>query len=184
MSEHSKQVYLGTNLTPDAYYKQRSESYANPHEDGIAQLFPELVESIHTDDFKTIIDIGCGPGLATSLSKRYWPEAVYIGLDKYAPMITRYTLEQQSTGLCQDFAAPIPQGDLAVSIHALHLATPIELIQFWANLHQAEIKYLLVITPLKDRPATPEYYFERKISLARPYGPDQKTLYGYVFRRQ
>jgi trans-aconitate 2-methyltransferase len=49
----------------------------------------DLVARIHSDDPKTIIDIGCGPGNSTQILHTRWPNAVIIGLDNSEKMIER-----------------------------------------------------------------------------------------------
>jgi trans-aconitate 2-methyltransferase len=49
----------------------------------------DLVARIPSEDPKTIIDIGCGPGNSTQILRKRWPRADIVGLDKSEKMIER-----------------------------------------------------------------------------------------------
>ena len=64
------------------------------------------------------------------------------------------------------------------------LAASGEVPLMWYRLWEAGADRVVVVTPLKERPAPPEHYFKRIEAVSGPYGPDEKTIHGHVYARQ
>jgi trans-aconitate 2-methyltransferase len=54
-----------------------------------ARPFADLVARIPTRDPRDVVDLGCGTGAATASLARRWPEALVVGLDSSAQMLSR-----------------------------------------------------------------------------------------------
>lgn len=185
MSGDEHHPYLGTDLTPQEYYKRHSHKYHNPHAEGIAEILGRLAPHLHG----RVLDLGCGDGLATKLlgdAERH-REAdrglTFVGADNAPGMVKRYQKETGYPGVVAGFTDALPPADSVVSSYAMHLAAPGEVPMMWYRLWETGADTVLVITPFKERPAAPEHYFERTETVSGPYGPDQKTLYGMIYRR-
>jgi SAM-dependent methyltransferase len=183
--DRDKHPYLGTHLSPQEYYKRRAHAYHNPHADGIAEILGRLAPHLHG----RVLDLGCGDGLATKLlgdADRH-REAdrglTFVGADNAPAMVKRYQKETGFPGVVAGFTDALPAADSVVSSYAMHLAAPAEVPMMWYRLWETGADTVLVITPFKERPAAPEHYFERTETVSGPYGPDQKTLYGMIYRR-
>lgn len=49
--------------------------------------FADLVRQVRTDDVRTVVDLGCGPGNLTVTLRELWPEATIRGIDSSPQMI-------------------------------------------------------------------------------------------------
>ena len=64
--------------------------------------FVELIGRVATDDPRTVVDLGCGPGNLTGLLKQRWPSAQVTGLDSSAEMIA--TARDRDDGVAYNVA--------------------------------------------------------------------------------
>lgn len=170
--------YLGTDLPPREYYARHAADYANPHAKGIAVLLARFAEHLHG----TVLDLGCGDGLATKLLADR-PGLSFVGADSAPGMVSRYEAETGWPGVVAGFGDPLPRADSVVSSYAMHLATPEEAAVMWWRLWETGADVVLVVTPFKDRPAAPSHYFTLADAASGPYGPDAKTLHARLYRR-
>lgn len=175
---HDDHLYLGTDLPPHAYYAHHAAEYANPHAKGIAVLVARFADQLHG----TVLDLGCGDGLATKLLADR-PGLAFVGADSAAGMVARYEAETSWPGVVAGFGDPLPAADSVVSSYAMHLATPEEAAVMWWRLWETGARVVLVVTPLKERPASPAHYFTLAEAASGPYGPDDKTLHARLYRR-
>lgn len=171
-------LYLGTDLPPREYYAQHAAAYANPHAKGIAVLLAHFASQLHG----TVLDLGCGDGLATKLLADR-PGLSFIGADSAPGMVSRYAAETSWPAVVAGFGDPLPSATCVVSSYAMHLASPEEAAVMWWRLWETGAELVLVITPLKERPAPPAHYFTLADTAQGPYGPDAKTLHARLFRR-
>ncbi|MNS13468.1 hypothetical protein D3C72_450630 [compost metagenome] len=186
MSGDEHHPYLGTNLSPQEYYKRHSHKYHNPHAEGIAEILGRLAHHLHG----RVLDLGCGDGLATKLLGGHAVSAAqadrgltFVGADNAPGMVKRYQKETGFPGVVAGFTDALPSADSVVSSYAMHLAAPAEVPMMWYRIWETGADTILVITPFKERPAAPEHYFERAEVVSGPFGPDGKTLHGMVFHR-
>jgi trans-aconitate methyltransferase len=170
--------YLGTDLDPQTYYEREATRYDNPHAPGIHALLGVMLEDVAG----TVLDLGCGDGLVTKwLAGR--PGIRCVGVDRAAAMVARYREETGCHAEVGTFDRPLPQADWIVSSYALHLATPAEEAAMWWRMWEAGARQVVVITPLKARPAEPAHYFRLAQALARPVGPAGKTIHARRYER-
>lgn len=169
--------YLGTSLSPREYYEQEADRYSNPHAPGIARLLDQVGHHLHG----RVLDLGCGDGLATKLLAGRGLD--FVGADNAPRMIARYEAETGRPGHVAGFADPLPPCDSVISIYAMHLAASGEVPLMWYRLWEAGADRVVVVTPLKERPAPPEHYFKRIEAVSGPYGPDDKTIHGHIYAR-
>lgn len=183
MGPDPEHPYLGTHLTPREYYRRHAKAYANPHADGIAEVLTRLMPHITGQ----VLDLGCGDGLVTKLLAGV-AEAHgitgFVGVDDAPKMVERYRKETGQPGVVARFVDALPTADTVVASYALHLATPADVPLMWWRLWETGARAIVVITPFKQRPPDPTVYFTVAETLAGPYGPDRKTIYGRVFTRQ
>jgi SAM-dependent methyltransferase len=177
MSGDEHHPYLGTNLTPQEYYKRHSHKYHNPHAEGIAEILGRLAHHLHG----RVLDLGCGDGLATKLLGERG--LTFVGADNAPGMVKRYQKETGFPGVVAGFTDALPAADSVVSSYAMHLAAPAEVPMMWYRIWETGADTVLVITPFKERPAEPEHYFTLAETVSGPFGPDRKTLYGRLFVR-
>src|SRR5262245_28728281 len=62
-------------------YMQFSDEYTRPFHDLLARIPP--------DDFRLVVDLGCGPGDLTRMLAERWPSATVIGVDISPQMLAR-----------------------------------------------------------------------------------------------
>jgi SAM-dependent methyltransferase len=138
-------TYLGTNLTPEQYYAQHSAWYSNPHKGTIEFLLEQCTSSLHS----RILDLGCGPGLATRcLSKHGLSD--FVGVDNAPVMVERYRRETGFPSVQANFWDELPKAECAVATHSIHLCPVSRLhIAMW-RLYEAGVRTLLVISPLRS----------------------------------
>ena len=170
--------YLGTDLPPREYYAKHAADYHNPHAPGIAVLLARFAPHLHG----TVLDLGCGDGLATKLLADR-PGLKFVGADSAPGMVARYEAETGWPGVVAGFGDPLPAADSVVSSYAMHLATPEEAAVMWWRLHETGADVVLVVTPFKERPAAPAHYFALAEAHSAPLGPDAKTLHARLYRR-
>ena len=163
-----KTSYLNSGLTPDEYYRSRSETYVNPHEGAAV----ELIEFFRGYLVGTLLDLGCGSGLAT----RVLGQA--IGVDRSPEMVARYVRETGCLGVVGDYWDELPKADSAVIVHALHLCPVSRMHDFRWALRSAEVKTLVVVSPLK-RVAVDLGLPQVEERIAKL--PRGKTVWGWVF---
>lgn len=60
-------------------YLRISQEYSRP--------FFDLLNQIKRDDFRTIVDLGCGPGNLTQVLTERWPNATVVGVDSSPEML-------------------------------------------------------------------------------------------------
>lgn len=178
MADAPEHRYLGTRLTPREYYRRMAHAYHNPHAEGIAILLDAFAEQFHG----TVLDLGCGDGLATKLLAGR--DLAFVGVDDAPRMVARYERETGFPGQVASFEAPLPPADSAVASYAMHLATAEQATLMWYRLWEAGVDRLVVITPFKERPADPAYYFQLAEHRSGPYGPDGKTIHGKLYTRR
>jgi len=173
MSQTSHQ-YLGTRLDPVTYYRDKSQDYNNPHTDGIEIILSKFQQYLTGK----ILDFGCGDGLATKFLK----EDCTIGLDQSPEMISRFQFETKKPGIVGRFWDELPPVDSVVSVYALHLCPASRLPMVWFRLHQSGAKIVVIVSPFKNNPFDPQYYFESVDKLSLPVGPQGKTIHGRVYQ--
>jgi trans-aconitate 2-methyltransferase len=52
-----------------------------------ARPFRDLVERVHADNVRTVVDLGCGPGPLTASLRQVWPDAMIRGVDSSPQML-------------------------------------------------------------------------------------------------
>lgn len=161
--------YLGSGLDPDTYYRRLAGSYVNPH----AAAAIELVRGFQEHLRGTVLDLGCGSGLATKAlsGKRV------VGVDRSAEMVARYVAETGSPGHVGNFWDELPKADSAMVVHALHLCPESRLHEFRWRLKEAGVQTLVVVSPLK-RAGTLGLPLRASKTAA---GPNGKTVWGWAF---
>ncbi|MEB3328038.1 MAG: class I SAM-dependent methyltransferase [Candidatus Sericytochromatia bacterium] len=170
--------YLGTALEPRAYYEREASRYNNPHAPGIQALLRAVLAGVEG----TVLDLGCGDGLVTKWLAGL-PGVRCVGLDRAAAMVERYRQETGCPAEVGTFDQPLPRADWIVSSYALHLATPAEEAAMWWRMWETGAQQVVVVTPLKARPAEPAHYFHLAQALAEPVGPGGKTLHARRYER-
>ena len=171
-------LYLGTSLTPREYYARHARNYDNPHAEGIATVLEQLAAHLHG----TVLDLGCGDGLATKLLAGR-ADLAFVGADLAPGMVGRYRTETGCPAVVAGFGDALPACDSAVSCYAMHLATSAEAALMWWRLADAGARVVAVVTPFKQRPADPGHYFALELAVKGPHGPDGKTIHGRLYRR-
>ncbi|MEB3222162.1 MAG: class I SAM-dependent methyltransferase [Candidatus Sericytochromatia bacterium] len=170
--------YLGTDLTPQAYYEREAARYDNPHAPGIHQLLEATLAGVAG----TVLDLGCGDGLVSKwLAGRAGVRCV--GVDRAAAMVARYEHETGWPGVVSTFDQPLPAADWIVSSYALHLATPAEEAAMWWRMWETGARHVVVVTPLKARPAAPAHYFSLAQAISAGVGPGGKTIHARRYTR-
>lgn len=170
--------YLGTDLSPREYYARHARDYDNPHAEGIATILAQLAPHLRG----TVLDLGCGDGLATKLLAGR-TDLAFVGCDLAPGMVARYRAETGHPAVVAGFGDALPACDSAVACYAMHLATPAEAALMWWRLAEAGAQVVAVVSPFKQRPADPAHYFAREAHVAGPHGPDGKTIHGFLYRR-
>jgi SAM-dependent methyltransferase len=131
--------YLNSGLTPSEYYRVLGDKYENPHQVAASAL----VDSLRGYLDGTVLDLGCGPGLATKVLGRG------IGVDRSPEMVARYVIETGCPGVCQEYWDDLPKANSAVIVHALHLCPRSRVHQFRWAVREAGVERLVVVSPLK-----------------------------------
>lgn len=183
MAPEPEHPYLGTHLTPQEYYRKHAKAYANPHAEGIGEVLDKLTPHITG----AVVDLGCGDGLVTKLlADRAAALGItgFTGVDDAPKMVERYRQETGHPGVVAGFTDPLPPADTVVASYALHLAGPGDVPLMWWRLWETGARAVVVITPFKQRPPDPTAYFRVGETIAGPYGPERKTIYGRVFIRE
>ena len=137
--------YLGTCLSPEEYYALNSERYRNPHKEGIRFLLEEQVQFLSS----RVLDLGCGPGLATQFLKERGLTD-FVGVDNSPVMVERYQRETGFSAHVANFWDELPKADCAVATHSLHLCEDSRLPMVRWRLAEAGVKTLVIVSPLKD----------------------------------
>ena len=136
--------YLGTNLSPEEYYAKHSARYSNPHEDGIRLLLEDYAPFLSS----RVLDLGCGPGLATHVLKEQGLTD-FVGVDNSPEMAERYQRETGFPAHTANFWDELPKADCAIAVHSLHLCSLSRLSMVMWRLTEAGVRTLVVISPLK-----------------------------------
>lgn len=138
-------TYLGTSLSPEEYYVRNSASYRNPHEAAIRCAVEHYVKSFSG----RVLDLGCGPGLATSALSGLGLRD-FVGVDSSPVMAGRYREETGFPACEANFWDELPKADCAVATHSLHLCPSSRLPAAVWRLVEAGVKTLVVVSPLKS----------------------------------
>ena len=165
--------YLGTELSPDDYYRHRAEEYENPHEDAVSELLERLLHFVKPK----VLDLGCGAGLATKVLSRL---GIYdaVGVDRSREMVLRYSRETHRSGFVANFWDPMPEAMTAVAVHSLHLCESTRLWQLRWRLQEAGIEKLIVVSPLKR--AVEGLGMEVLVRASASSGSSCKTVWGWA----
>lgn len=140
-------TYLGTNLCPEDYYSQHSNSYVNGQEDAVVQLVEVLTPEFYN---MNVVDLGCGAGLATkTLQDRGYPNT-FIGIDSSPEMIKRYEKERQCEGGVRNFWQELPSCDVILACHCLHLCPDERLYQAKTSIIESGARYMIMTSPNKN----------------------------------
>lgn len=174
--------YLGTGLSPEAYYARHAESYENPHAEGVTALLERVAPALPDG---AICDLGCGDGVVTRWllahgGGRFAP----YGVDAFAEMVRRYEAETGRPGRVARFTEPLGQAEAVIASYSLHLAEPSRLAEVWWRLAETGARLVVVIGPFKAKPPDPEHYFMAAGRHEGPYGPYGKRLYARLFARR
>lgn len=180
--------YLGTQLSPAAYYEAQAAAYANPHALGVGPLLawglPALAAAwaaCPEGPGRRLLDLGCGDGLATELlAPQGWR---WVGVDASAGMVARYRAERGFPAQVGGFGDPLPEACAMVACHALHLASPEEAAMLGWRLAEAGVRCALVVGPFKERPRCPGPYYELLDRASHPVGPKGKALHAALWGR-
>jgi SAM-dependent methyltransferase len=168
--------YLGKDLSPKEYYKLHHGSYNNPHSPGIRYVVDKHMHHLHG----TVLDLGCGNGLASMILWSYSNEI--IGVDSEPGMIDRYQQETMHRGVVGDFWDPLPKADSAVFCYSIHLCPESRVSMVDYRLCEAGVTSIIVVSPLKARGETWPSFQCIEESVDR-VGPHHKTVYGRVYQR-
>ena len=166
-------TYLGTNCSPEEYYKSHSHDYTNPHAGGIQYVLDRHKHVLRG----SILDMGCGDGLITKLL----PQHYIVGVDAEEEMISRYESETGHKGYVCKFWDELPKADSAIFSYSLHLCPNSRREAVGFRLQIAGVKTILVISPFKGRSNEEWCSFALREQTADQVGPDKKTIYGRYY---
>jgi SAM-dependent methyltransferase len=128
----------------------------------------------------TVLDLGCGNGLVTLILWSYRQEI--IGVDAEPKMITRYEAETEHRGVVGNYWDALPRAESAIFCYSLHLCPSSRVASVDYRLCEAGVTSVLVVSPLKARRENwPSFACVEET--ANPVGPDDKVIYGRVYRR-
>lgn len=134
--------YLGTEYSPQDYYRFNSKTYINSQADAIKQILDKLTINLTGK----AIDLGCGDGLVSKLLKNRFE---FIGVDSSREMIQRYINETENQGIVGNFWDPLPKAEVAIASHSLHLCQVSRLHEARWRLKESGVKVLVVTSPFK-----------------------------------
>lgn len=170
-------MYLGTDLSPEAFYRTMTTLYCNPHAEGVGKLlhcFQPLLQG-------RVLDLGCGDGLVTKFLGSSFD---CIGVDVEQAMVERYQKETKYPARQAAFWDILPLASSAVASYSLHLCPQSRRHEVWNRLVEAGVKVLVVISPFRDNPGDPPgFFFREALSLSLPFGPKDKHSHGRLFVR-
>lgn len=122
----------------DAYYKDNSDDYANPHYTGV-------IECLKTLRYQSYCDLACGYGLASQVVS-----PVY-GIDKY--LFERYTKETGNVcypysfrDIAFDYSLSIPDAECCVISYAFDII-PNDIRDLFLFRLSLNFKYLVLLRP-------------------------------------
>ena len=166
-------TYLGTNLSPSDYYSKHSVDYVNAHEPAVVELLEKLSPNLSG---KVVLDLGCGPGLATqTLQKKF--KAEFAGVDSSPVMIKRYEEETSSKGYVKSFWEDLPQSNIIFACHSLHLCPDERLYQTKASIKRTNAKSMIITAPNKH--LIEKFDFKVETYLTACFGEKRKTIHGW-----
>ena len=101
----------------DNYYKNYSNTYKNPHEEKIVEIYLKYITQMINEKNK-ILDIACGEGLITKLINKYNNNYSVIGTDPYfTNSYCQYNYSFQDIAL----GKITNEYDIAICCYAYHL---------------------------------------------------------------
>ncbi len=169
-----RMTYLGKEVSPEQYYLEHSCDYENPQADAVEVILRSFLPYFGNG---TILDIGCGDGLATKIMRPRLNNLI-IGVDSSPAMIDRYSLETESRGVVAHFWETLPRAKYAVACHSLHLCPDSykHMVEF--RLKEAGVKTLIVTSPLKS--VMNGFSFPILRQTVSASGSSKKTVWGWV----
>lgn len=99
-----------------------------------------------------VLDLGCGDGLATKwLDSSRLPNVVdIVGVDVSRRMAERYEREARRPAFVANFWDRLPKARSAVAVYSFHLCPPSRRHEVFWRLHEAGVRHLVVVSPLKN----------------------------------
>lgn len=174
-------TYLGTGLSPEAYYARHAGRYENPHAEGVEALLALVEPGLPGG---VVCDLGCGEGVVTRWLLAHAPGRFSpYGVDAFPEMVKRYEAETGRPGRVARFTEPLGEADVVIASYSLHLAEPSRLAEVWWRLAETGASRVVVIGPFKAKPPDPTLCFEPAGRHEGPYGPFGKRLYARIFDR-
>lgn len=170
-------MYLGTDLSPEEFYRSMTPLYCNPHAVGVRMVLEHMSILLKG----RVLDLGCGDGLVTKILAPQGHRC--IGVDAEQAMVDRY---QQETGMPARqgfFWDPLPQAQSAVASYSLHLCPTSRHHEVWNRLVEAGVMTVVVISPFRNNPDSPTMFYKEASSVSLPFGPKQKSVHGRAFVR-